>query len=62
MILIIGSCEEYHSRFIFEKIKEKGIAVEYFDTRKYPDELLISYSPNDIYNGSFFKIDDKKFI
>ena len=60
MLLIIGSNEEYHAKFIYEKAKSKGIKVEYLDTRKYPDELFITYSPNDIYNGSYLKINNKK--
>jgi len=36
MIIVIGSPEEYHSRFIFEKLQAQNEKVHYFDSRKYP--------------------------
>ena len=58
MILIIGSEEEAHSRWVYNRLVEKGIETDYFDSRKYPDNLMISYSPNN--NDGYFIIDGKK--
>ena len=60
MILILGSNEEAHAKYIFDKLKAKNIDVEYIDTRQYPESLFLSYSPNNILEGSFIKINNKK--
>ena len=61
MILIIGAQDEIHSKYIYDKLIKLGEQVEYFDTRKIPNDLLISWaaSEKDAVNG-YFKIGDKK--
>ena len=58
MILIIGSEEELHSKWVYNRLTEKGIETDYFDSRKYPIDLMISYSPND--NDGYFVINNRK--
>ena len=60
MILIIGSEQETHSKYVFEKINKQGIPVRYFDSRKYPENLQIGFSPNT--NDGFFIIDNEKIF
>jgi len=62
MIIIIGSEQEAHSKHIFDSLKKKKIDVAYLDSRKYPEDLLLSYSPNKPFKSSFFKIQDRKFF
>lgn len=52
MILIIGSKEEVHSEYMFEALRKHGFRAVYFDSRKYPNDILLSYSP-EIRDGSF---------
>lgn len=58
MILVIGSDEEAHARFMFEKLKRLNKDIEYFDSRLYPYNILINYT-SDLSSG-FLKINDKK--
>ncbi len=46
MILIIGSEEEYHAKYIHDLLKSKNEDVCYLDTRKLSEEILISWSPS----------------
>lgn len=46
MILIIGSQEETHSAHVYNALKNKNIEVEYFDSRQYPQNIILSYSEN----------------
>ncbi len=48
MILVIGSEEEAHSKYMYDILCQKGYDVEYFDSRKYPEEIFINYTPNTI--------------
>jgi glutathione synthase/RimK-type ligase-like ATP-grasp enzyme len=57
MIIIIGSEEEFHSRYVFEKIQEKNIEVHYFDSRKYP---VLNWSANG--ENDYIILDDKKLF
>jgi glutathione synthase/RimK-type ligase-like ATP-grasp enzyme len=57
MIIIIGSEEEFHSRYVFEKIQEKNIEVHYFDSRKYP---VLNWSANS--ENDYIILDDKKLF
>ena len=60
MILIIGSNEETHSKYLYEKIKSRNIDVEYFDSRLYPNELFLSYEIGDDFSKYYIKIKDQK--
>jgi hypothetical protein len=46
MILIIGSSQEAHSAFIYDKIKARGEKVAYFDTLQFPSHTKISLFPD----------------
>jgi glutathione synthase/RimK-type ligase-like ATP-grasp enzyme len=52
MILIIGSNEEVHAKYVFCMLKQKGYEAEFFDTRQYPHNLFINFQPN-TNEGSF---------
>ena len=47
MILIIGSKEEVHANFIYEKLISEKEDVSFFDTRLIPNNLTISWNPSD---------------
>lgn len=55
MIIVIGSEEEFHSRYVLEKLKEKNIDACYFDSRKYP---IFNWSPNG--ENDYIILEDKK--
>lgn len=55
MILIIGNSEDYHSKYIAEKLNSLKIPVHYFDTRKYP---LMSWSLGS--ENDFIILDNEK--
>ena len=58
MILIIGSEEDFHSQYIFEKLTKQNIPAKYLDSRKYP---IINWSPEGI--NDYIIIDkDKIYI
>ena len=59
-ILVIGSNEEDHSRWIHDKLIERGEDALYFDSRKYPDSISLNWSPNRLKELSYIKIDDRK--
>lgn len=42
MIIIIGSEEDFHSKYIFNKLTTQNIKVKYLDSRKFP---IINWSP-----------------
>lgn len=60
MILIIGSQEETHSKYMYDKMQSQNIDVAYFDSRLYPNELFISYGLGDDFFESYIKIQNKK--
>lgn len=55
MIIIIGSEEEFHARYILETLSKQNINAKYFDSRKYP---MISFSPEG--KEDFIILDDEK--
>jgi len=59
-ILIIGSAEEYHSRYVYEFLKSKGEAVYYFDTRTLPENLPITWIASDNIVKGNLKINNQK--
>lgn len=61
MILIIGNYEEAHSKYIYEKLIKKNENVTFFDSRKAPNNLTISWNASDKnFKNGYFKIDNKK--
>lgn len=62
MILIIGSNEEYHSKYIHDILKNSGEDVEYWDTRKFPISDKISWYPSVEPNIGNITIDNKKIF
>ena len=42
MIIIIGSDEDFHAKYVLENLIEQGHNAKYLDTRDYP---LIKWSP-----------------
>lgn len=42
MIIIIGSKEDFHSQYVFNKLTTQNIKVKYLDSRKFP---IINWSP-----------------
>lgn len=55
MIIIIGSVQDYHSRYVFEILKNKNIPVHYFDSRYYP---LINWSEKE--ENNYIILDNEK--
>ncbi len=55
MIIIIGSSEEYHAKYVLEKLQREGSAAKYFDSRKYP---IFSWSPDGAQD--YIILDDEK--
>ncbi len=55
MILIIGAPDEAHSKYIYDKLIEKDEKPVYFNTKKIPNELMISWnsSEKDFLKGYF---------
>ncbi|MBE7707049.1 MAG: hypothetical protein E7Z91_07415 [Cyanobacteria bacterium SIG30] len=45
MIIVLGSEDDFHSRYIYEKLCQRKQKVAYLDTRKYP---TFSWSANDL--------------
>lgn len=60
MILIIGDNQEYHSQFIYNELQKRGYKTAYFDSRKYPYDILLSYTPQD--DDGFIKIGNEKIL
>lgn len=52
-ILILGNEDEAHAAFIHQKIRCRGRDAEFFDTRCFPSQTLISYFPGDHEAGFF---------
>ena len=46
MIIIIGAADEEHSAFICDKLQKRGAETEYLDTRCFPQESCIAFSPS----------------
>ncbi len=42
MIIVIGSKEDFHSQYVFNKLTTQNIKVKYLDSRKFP---IINWSP-----------------
>lgn len=60
MILIIGSEEEAHCAYIYNKLILKNKRVCYFDSRKYPGNIMISWCPTgDVSEGSIVVNNEK---
>ncbi len=61
MILVIGAPDEVHAKYIYDKLLAKGEEPVYFDTKKIPNNLMISWnaSEKDFLNG-YFLIDGNK--
>ena len=59
MIVIIGSKEETHSLYMYAKIRSMGHRVCLLDSRKYPKNISIDWSPTE--NKAKFKIGDDSF-
>ena len=57
MILIIGSEDELHSKHVYNAIKSKRLDAEYFDSRKYPNSISLSYDEE---TNGYIKTDNKK--
>ena len=55
MIIVLGSEEELHSKYMYDELCKHGQEVAYLDTRKYP---IFSWSPND--SNSYIILDKKK--
>src|SRR5690348_10428411 len=60
MILIIGSPEEAHSVFIYDKIKARGEKGIYFDTRLFPAHSKISLFPAQENLGIFHTLEGER--
>ncbi len=57
MIIIIGSNEDFHSRFILEKLNEQKFKAKLFDSRQYPQ---ICYSPDK--ENNYIILDNEKIF
>ncbi len=55
MIIIIGSNEDLHARYILEKLQEKNVETSYLDTRQYP---IFNWSPDGV--NDYIILDNKK--
>ena len=55
MIIIIGSDEEFHAKYVFEKLKEENSPVKYLDSREYP---IINWSPEG--ENDYIVLDNEK--
>ena len=63
MILVIGSQEEYHSKFIYDALVSKGEEVCYLDTRTINNDFLGSFYPAEkLLNGNLVLNDHKVFL
>ncbi|MCR5261997.1 MAG: hypothetical protein K6C94_09200 [Candidatus Gastranaerophilales bacterium] len=60
MILILGSEKEFHSKYVFEFLKQQNEEVEYLNTGKFPVSDKINWFPTDSVNSGNFVIDGKK--
>ena len=61
MILVIGSKEEVHANYIYEKLKQNKEDVAFFDTRRAPNNLTISWNPSDReFKRGYFNIEGEK--
>ena len=55
MIVIIGSDDDFHAKFVKEELKKRNIPVRYLDSRKYP---IINWSPTS--SDSYLVLEDEK--
>jgi len=62
VILIIGSNEEDHCKYIHDMLQQRGEAVEYLDTRKIPLETLLCWCASQKDNAGYFKINGQKIL
>lgn len=57
MIIIIGSKEDFHSKYIFEKLQSRNIEAKYLDTREYP---IFNWSPEG--ENDYIILENKKIL
>lgn len=57
MIIIIGSNEDFHSKYILEELTTRNIEATYLDTRKYP---IFNWSPEG--KNDYIILDNKKIF
>ncbi len=57
-ILILGSAEDIHAAHLKQSLMEKGITVDYLDTRLFPTKLKISWQP--LTHTGYLKFPDGK--
>ena len=57
MIIIVGSDEDFHSKYVLENLHSRKIDAKYLDTRKYPQ---INWSPEG--DNDYIILDDKKIF
>lgn len=55
MIVIIGSDDDFHAKFVREELRKRNIAVKYLDSRNYP---IINWSPTS--SDSYLILEDEK--
>lgn len=55
MIVIIGSDDDFHSKFVKEELKKRNVPVKYLDSRNYP---IINWSPTS--SDSYLVLEDEK--
>lgn len=55
MIVIIGSDDDFHAKFVREELKRRNIPVKYLDSRNYP---IINWSPTS--KESYLILEDEK--
>ena len=60
MILIIGSADEFHSKYVHDVLLQKGEDAEYWDTRKYPFENRINWYTTSGENIGNIQVKDNK--
>ena len=57
MIIIIGSDEDFHSRYILNELRNRNIEAAYLDSRKYP---IFNWSPDG--ENDYIFLDNKKIL
>lgn len=57
MIIVLGSEEDFHSKYVYEELCKRNQKVSYLDTRNYP---IFSWFPND--SNSYIILEDKKIF
>lgn len=63
MILIVGGEEEFHAKYIYDKLVQKNEKAVFFDTRKIPNDITISWNASDRdFKNGYFKIGGQKIF